>query len=92
MESRGRQRVQASFHTRNEPMSLISPISSASLGIQQELRQFSEAAARLSHQPADSEVVSDVAQMKLAERRISYNAQVMRTADQILGLVLDTFV
>ena len=70
-------------------MSTNSAISSASWGIQQNLRQFDDAAANIAKSPFGPEVVRDLVQMKFAKHAVAANVRVLQTADQVLGQVVD---
>jgi len=67
----------------------ISAFSSASWGIQQNLRLFDDAAARIAQPPFSPEMIRDVVQMKLAKQGVAANIRVLQTADAVLGQLVD---
>ena len=72
-------------------MSSISAIGSALYDILKNLRQFDGAASRVAGQPPDSDLAADIIDLKTARHGIYANAQVIHTADKMLGTLIDTF-
>ncbi len=72
-------------------MSAISASVFAIYGIQANLRRLDDAANRIAGQPSDSDLAADLVDLKTAKNVISANAKVIKTADELLGTLLDTF-
>ena len=72
-------------------MSSIPAIASASLGLQQNLRQFDDAARRVSS-TLDSDLARGVVDLKQAQHGIAVNAAVLRAADESVATLIDILV
>lgn len=75
---------------------MIAALNSATYGIQQNLMRLNDAAARFARQPVRSDIASDdiardFVELKSARHAVAVNAAVVRTADDMLGTLLDTF-
>ncbi len=72
-------------------MSVISASVFAIYGIQANLQRLDDAANRIASQPSDSSLAADLVDLKTAKRSIAANAQVIKSTDELLGTLLDTF-
>jgi len=70
----------------------MNPIAIAQYGLIAATNRFSESAqrvAKMSIDGVDVDLVREIVDMKLAQAGVSANAAVIRTADQMQGVVLD---
>ena len=67
-------------------MPSISAFNSATLGIQTHLQQLNDAAAHIASRPLDPDAIVDLLS---ARHGIVANAAVIRTADEVLGTLVD---
>ncbi len=67
----------------------FSALSTASSGIQRNLASLDAAAERIAYQPLGTNTVKDLIDMKVAKHGVAANAAVVRTADEMLGTLVD---
>ena len=66
-------------------------IDSAAAGIDYRVRSFESAAARIARPGNGETLVRDIVQTMDAVHGVAANAQVIRTADEMLGTLIDIF-
>jgi flagellar hook protein FlgE len=69
---------------------MISSIGSAMTGMATAVRKLDAASARIA-QPAPANLVGDRVEQLLAQHSFEANLATVRTADQMLGTLIDTF-
>ena len=71
---------------------MFSPaISAASFGLKQNLQQYGLAAKRITNPDSDAGI-NEIVEMKKAEQGMQVNAAVIRTANEMTGLLVDMVV
>ena len=69
---------------------MVSPVSAALAGIDRSTRLFERAAAELSD-PEGGDLVSGMVALEQAKVEVKVNVEVLRTANEMTGTMLDIF-